>query len=57
MTSLLAPDAFAGRTIVLVGGGTGIGLEVARQVVSAGGRVVLGGRTAATLERAVAEPG
>lgn len=57
MTSLLAPDAFAGRTIVLVGGGTGIGLEVARQVVAAGGRVVLGGRTVATLERAVAELG
>lgn len=57
MTSYLSPDAFAGRTVVLVGGGTGMGLQVARQVVAAGGRVVLGGRTRATLERASADLG
>ncbi|WP_431874816.1 SDR family oxidoreductase [Amycolatopsis sacchari] len=34
-----------GRTVVLIGGGSGIGFEVARRVVEAGGHVVLGGRT------------
>ena len=57
MTSYLSADAFRGRTIVLIGGGTGIGLAVARDVVAAGGRVILGGRTASTLESAVSELG
>ncbi|GAB3575532.1 SDR family oxidoreductase [Leifsonia lichenia] len=50
-------DRLAGRTVVLIGGGSGIGLAVARQAVSAGAHVVLGGRTASTLERAAAELG
>ncbi|MFC4950448.1 SDR family oxidoreductase [Pseudonocardia sp. GCM10023141] len=49
--------ALQDRTVVLIGGGAGIGLEVARRVVAAGGSVVLGGRTAATLDAAVAELG
>ncbi|GGX98479.1 SDR family oxidoreductase [Streptomyces hiroshimensis] len=40
-----APAApLAGRDVVIVGGGSGIGLEVARRAVAAGARVVLGGR-------------
>lgn len=57
MKSFLAGDAFAGRTIVLVGGGSGIGFAVAKLVVSGGGAVVLGGRRAGALERAAAELG
>jgi len=49
MPYVLSESAFAGRTVVLVGGGSGIGFAVARLVTAAGGRVVLGGRTAATL--------
>lgn len=57
MTGFLAGDAFTGRTVVLIGGGTGIGLRVARLVTAAGGDVVLGGRTAATLAAAADELG
>lgn len=46
-----------GRTVVLIGGGSGIGLRVAHRVVRAGARVVLGGRTAARLEAAAADLG
>ncbi|KUJ70520.1 short-chain dehydrogenase [Streptomyces albus subsp. albus] len=46
-----------GRTVVLIGGGSGIGLRVAHRVVAAGARVVLGGRTPARLEAAAAELG
>ncbi|GAA3660396.1 SDR family oxidoreductase [Nonomuraea antimicrobica] len=46
-----------GRTVVIVGGGSGIGLEVARRAVAAGARVVLGGRTESRLRGAAAELG
>ncbi|MEU9113751.1 SDR family oxidoreductase [Streptomyces sp. NPDC048483] len=46
-----------GRTVVLIGGGSGIGLRVAHRVAAAGAHVVLGGRTAARLEAAAAELG
>lgn len=46
-----------GRTVVLIGGGSGIGLAVAERVIDAGGAVVLGGRTAARLEEAAARLG
>ncbi|GAA2940719.1 SDR family oxidoreductase [Microbacterium luteolum] len=45
------------RTIVLIGGGSGIGLEVARRSLTLGAEVVLGGRTPSRLEAAVAELG
>ncbi|WP_433664874.1 SDR family oxidoreductase [Nocardia sp. CA-128927] len=45
------------RTVVLIGGGSGIGLRVAHRVVAAGGRVVLGGRTASRLAAAATELG
>ncbi|MFK3669154.1 SDR family NAD(P)-dependent oxidoreductase [Leifsonia aquatica] len=50
-------DRLAGRSVVLIGGGSGIGLAVARQAVAAGARVHLGGRTETTLQRAAAELG
>ena len=57
MKSFLAGDAFADRTVVLIGGGSGIGFAVAKLVVSGGGAVVLGGRRAGALEKAAAELG
>lgn len=57
MTGFLSETAFAGRTVVLIGGGTGIGRSVAGLVTASGGEVVLGGRTAATLAGAAHELG
>ncbi|MGW3013074.1 SDR family oxidoreductase [Streptomyces sp. NPDC001219] len=53
------PDAgpLQGRTVVLIGGGSGIGLRVAHQAVAAGAQVVLGGRTPERLAAAAAELG
>ncbi|MEU4014923.1 SDR family oxidoreductase [Microbacterium sp. NPDC028030] len=42
------------RVVVLIGGGSGIGFEVARRVIALGGSVALGGRTASRLEAAFA---
>ncbi|GAA3579629.1 SDR family oxidoreductase [Amycolatopsis ultiminotia] len=50
-------SALTGRIVVIVGGGSGIGLQLARQVVAAGALVHLGGRTAARLSAAAAELG
>ncbi len=57
VTGFLSETAFAERTVVLIGGGTGIGRRVAGLVTAAGGEVVLGGRTAATLAAAARELG
>lgn len=57
MPYVLSESAFAGRTVVLIGGGSGIGFAVARLVTAAGGRVVLGGRTATTLGHAADQLG
>lgn len=46
-----------GKTVVLIGGATGIGFAVAERVIEAGGVVVLGGRTAPTLRAAVGKLG
>ncbi|MER5888636.1 SDR family oxidoreductase [Streptomyces sp. NPDC001941] len=50
-------DRLADRTVVLIGGGSGIGLRVAHQAVAAGARVVLGGRTEERLASAARELG
>ncbi len=50
-------SALAGRTIVLIGGSSGIGLETARQARSHGGEVILVGRDVRRLERAALEVG
>ncbi|MEV5596487.1 SDR family oxidoreductase [Streptomyces sp. NPDC052496] len=47
----------AGRTVVLIGGGSGIGLRVAHHAAAAGARVVLGGRTPARLAAAAERVG
>ncbi|GAA4054282.1 MULTISPECIES: SDR family oxidoreductase [Actinomadura] len=46
-----------GRTVVIIGGGSGIGLEVARRAVDRGADVVLGGRTEGKLAAAASELG
>lgn len=50
-------SALAGRTVVIIGGGSGIGLEVARRSALAGAKVHLGGRTPEKLSTAVKEVG
>lgn len=47
----------AGKTVVLIGGATGIGFAVAELAVAAGADVVLGGRTESTLTAAAARLG
>lgn len=46
--------SLAGQSVVIIGGTSGIGLEVARQALEQGARVTVGSRTAAGLDRASA---
>jgi len=50
-------DAFGGRTVVITGGASGIGLATARMVVDRGGSVILMGRSREKLKAARAELG
>ena len=50
-------DAFGGRTVVITGGASGIGLATARMIVDRGGRVILMGRSLGRLKAAQAELG
>jgi NAD(P)-dependent dehydrogenase (short-subunit alcohol dehydrogenase family) len=46
---------FEGRVALVTGASRGIGLAIAHRVVAEGGRVVITGRSADTLQEAVAE--
>lgn len=50
-------ERFSGKTVLITGGGTGIGAEVARRMAGEGANVVLMGRRAAPLEQVAAEFG
>jgi NAD(P)-dependent dehydrogenase (short-subunit alcohol dehydrogenase family) len=52
MNPLFAPDLFTGRTVLVTGGGTGIGYAVARELGRLGACVVLASRTRETLAAA-----
>ncbi len=53
--SIFRPDLFAGQTIIITGGGSGIGRATAHDLASLGATVVLVGRTLEKLERVQAE--
>jgi citronellol/citronellal dehydrogenase len=52
---IFAAGTFAGDVALITGGGSGIGLTCARELVRLGARVVICGRTAEKLEAAAAE--
>ena len=47
-------NSFSSKVAIVTGGGSGIGQEVARQLVAQGARVVIGGRDADKLAHAAA---
>src|SRR5699024_2203093 len=53
--NIFAPQLFAGKSALITGGGTGIGLTIARLLGSLGAHVMLVGRTKETLEQAVSD--
>lgn len=53
--SVFRPDLFAGQTIIVTGGGSGIGRCTAHELASLGAHVVLIGRKLDKLERVMAE--
>lgn len=55
MTSSFRPDVLAGKRILITGGGTGLGKELARQFAHQGAAVHICGRREAVLEAAVDE--
>lgn len=55
--SLLPPDCFRGRTIVITGGGTGLGFSMGRYLLQLGAHVVICGRRAEVLEKAASALG
>lgn len=50
-----ASGDFAGRTSLIMGGRTGIGLAISRRLAARGAHVLIGGRHAETLEPVIAE--
>src|ERR1700722_11524824 len=52
MQSIFRPGLFAGHVAIVTGGGSGIGLAIARTLCELGAAVAIGGRDAAKLERA-----
>ena len=53
--SIFRPGLFDGQTLIVTGGGTGIGRAVAHELASLGAHVVLAARTLENLERVAAE--
>ena len=53
--SIFRPDLFAGQTIIVTGGGSGIGRAVAHELASLGAHVVIAGRKLEKLEGVKAE--
>jgi NAD(P)-dependent dehydrogenase (short-subunit alcohol dehydrogenase family) len=51
---MFAADLFGGRVAIVTGGGTGIGLAIAKRLASLGARVVIASRSADHLEAGVA---
>lgn len=53
--SIFRPDLFAGQTIIVTGGGSGIGRATAHELASLGAHVVLSGRKPEKLDAVLAE--
>lgn len=53
--SLLPPGSFDGQTVLITGGGTGLGYSTGRYLLSLGASLVICGRRAEVLEHAAAE--
>ena len=53
--SIFRDDLFAGQTILVTGGGSGIGRAIAHELASLGGRVIIAGRKLDKLETVSAE--
>lgn len=53
--SMMRPDALQGRVVVVTGGGTGLGLSMARTFLALGAQVVIASRKQDVLDAAVAD--
>jgi citronellol/citronellal dehydrogenase len=56
-SQIFAPEALAGRVVLITGGGTNLGRQAASELVAAGAQVVIAGRREEVLEEAAAEIG
>jgi citronellol/citronellal dehydrogenase len=56
-SSIFAADLLAGRTVLVTGGGTGLGKAAGRELHAAGAAIVIAGRRAEVLEHAAPEIG
>src|SRR3954452_12600494 len=54
---IFAPDLLADRVVLVTGGGTGLGLAAARELLASGASVLLAGRRAEVLSEACASLG